>query len=134
MRRLPNNALSSAIYRLLKSRIQDVPITDHVDDSVGLPYIVIGNVTSNETKVKSEKILRCAIELHIFSEYRGKAEVDNIGEAICDVLMDDSTVIDMADDQWVVVDGGIESYETYEEDMYGYGGTLTIKVTVQDTK
>ena len=40
----------------------------------------------------------------------------------------------MAADDWVVVDGGIESYETYEEDLYGYGGTLTIKVTVQDIR
>lgn len=134
MRRLPNNALASAIYQLLSSHIQNIPITDHVDDSAGLPYIVIGNVTSNETKEKAERILRCAIELHIFSDYRGKAEVDSIGETICDILMDDSTVIDMAEDHWDVVDGGIESYETYEEDMYGYGGTLTIKVTVQDTE
>ena len=42
--------------------------------------------------------------------------------------------LDMGADDWVVVDGGIESYETYEEDLYGYGGTLTIKVTVQDIR
>ena len=91
-------------------------------------------MTSNETKVKSEKILRCAVDLHIFSEYRGKAEVDRIGEDICDLLQAQDTTIDMGADDWVVVDGGIESYETYEEDLYGYGGTLTIKVTVQDIR
>ena len=133
MKRFPNNALSSALYTLLSNTLT-VPVTDHVDNEVGLPYVVIGNVTSSETRVKSEKILRCAVELHIFSEYRGKAEVDRIGEAICDTLMDESTTIDMAADHWVVVDGGIESYETYEEDMYGYGATLTIMVTVQDTE
>lgn len=133
MKRFPNNALSSALYTLLSNTLT-VPVTDHVDNEVGLPYVVIGNVTSSETRVKSEKILRCAVELHIFSEYRGKAEVDRIGEAICDTLMDDSTTIDMEADHWVVVDGGIESYETYEEDMYGYGATLTIRVTVQDTE
>lgn len=133
MKRFPNNALSSALYTLLSNTLT-VPVTDHVDNEVGLPYVVIGNVTSSETRVKSEKILRCAVELHIFSEYRGKAEVDRIGEAICDTLMDDSTTIDMEADHWVVVDGGIESYETYEEDLYGYGGTLTIKVTVQDIR
>jgi hypothetical protein len=89
-------------------------------------------VTSNETREKAGKVLRCTLELHIFSDYRGKAEVDSIGETICDILNDDSTIIDMAADHWEVVDGGIDSYETYEEDMYGYGGTLTIKVTVQD--
>lgn len=133
MKRFPNNALSSALYTLLSNTLT-VPVTDHVDNEVGLPYVVIGNVTSSETRVKSEKILRCAVELHIFSEYRGKAEVDRIGEAICDTLMDESTTIDMEADHWVVVDGGIESYETYEEDMYGYGATLTIRVTVQDTE
>jgi len=133
VKRFPNNALSSALYTLLSNTLT-VPVTDHVDNEVGLPYVVIGNVTSSETRVKSEKILRCAVELHIFSEYRGKAEVDRIGEAICDTLMDDSTTIDMEADHWVVVDGGIESYETYEEDMYGYGATLTIRVTVQDTE
>ena len=133
MKRFPNNALSSALYTLLSNTLT-VPVTDHVDNEVGLPYVVIGNVTSSETRVKSEKILRCAVELHVFSEYRGKAEVDRIGEAICDTLMDDSTTIDMEADHWVVVDGGIESYETYEEDMYGYGATLTIRVTVQDTE
>ena len=132
MRRLPNNALASAIYRLLSAHIQNTPITDHVDDSIALPYIVIGNVTSNETREKAGKVLRCTLELHIFSDYRGKAEVDSIGETICDILNDDSTIIDMAADHWEVVDGGIDSYETYEEDMYCYGGTLTIKVTVQD--
>lgn len=132
MRRLPNNALASAIYRLLSAHIQNTPITDHVDDSITLPYIVIGNVTSNETREKAGKVLRCTLELHIFSDYRGKAEVDSIGETICDILNDDSTIIDMAADHWEVVDGGIDGYETYEEDMYGYGGTLTIKVTVQD--
>ena len=133
MRRLPNNALSKALYALLSNNIS-VPVTDHVDDNVGLPYVVIGNVTSNETKVKSEKILRCAVDLHIFSEYRGKSEVDRIGEDICDLLYAQDTIIDMSADDWVVVDGGIESYETYEEDLYGYGGTLTIKVTVQDIR
>ena len=87
MKRFPNNALSKALYALLSNNIS-VPVTDHVDNKVGLPYVVIGNVTSSETRVKSEKILRCAVELHIFSEYRGKAEVDRIGEAICDPLMD----------------------------------------------
>lgn len=132
MKRLPNNALASAIYRLLTAHITDVPITDHVDDDVGLPYVVIGNVTSNEPKEKAQKVLHCAIELHIFSEYRGKAQVDRIGERICDVLNDPNTVIDMSADHWEIVDGGIDTYETYDEDLYGYGGTLTVKVTVQD--
>ncbi len=131
MKRLPNNALSSALYQLLSNALT-VPVTDHVDDEVGLPYVVIGNCTSNETQTKSERLLRCAIDLHIFSEYRGKAEVDRIGESICDCLNSDATVIDMAADGWVIVDGEVDTYETYEEDMYGYGGTLRIKVTVQD--
>lgn len=134
MNRLPNHAIAKAIVKLLRAHMDDIPITDSLDDSVGLPYIVVGDVTTAEDRVKSGKIMESKVQLHIFSDYQGKAEVDSIGERICAVFNAPDTYFDMDADHFSIVNGGIESYETYEEDNYGYDGMMTLALTVQDMK
>lgn len=134
MNRLPNHAIAKAIVRLLRAHLAEIPITDSLDDNVGLPYIVVGDVTTAEDRVKSGRIMESKVQLHIYSDYQGKAEVDAIGEKVCGIFNAPDTAFDMTEDHFRVVNGNIESYETYEEDIYGYDGMMTLALTVQDLK
>lgn len=134
MRRLPNNAVAKALVTLLSAEMPDIPVTDCIDESVSLPYISIGSVMTADDRVKSGTVMSCKIQIHIWSDYEGKSEVDGIAQRIAETLQADDTVIDMSDDDFAIVDGGIESYDTYEEDTYGYNGIINLSLIVEDIK
>lgn len=133
MRRFPNHAITKALVKLISDNT-NITITDHVDDSVILPYVVVGDINTNETDAKDEKVSTSLVQIDIFSDYMGRKELDTIAETIADTLYDDDTVIDMTDDGFQVVDGRIQSFETYEEDQYGYIGTITLEMVIQDLR
>ena len=80
------------------------------------------------------RIVRSIVQIDIYSEYMGRQELDGIAESIADILYNDNTVIDMTADGFQVVDGRIQSFETYEEAQYGYIGTITLEMTIQDLR
>ncbi len=133
MRRFPNHAITKALVALISTN-SDIPITDHVDDDVALPYVVVGDINTSETDAKDEKISTSIVQIDIYSDYMGRSELDGIAEDITDVLYDDNTVIDMSADGFQVIDGRIRSFETYEEEQYGYIGTITLEMVIQDLR
>ncbi len=135
MRRFPNHAITKALVALIRTESeQQLTITDHVDDDVQLPYIVVGDINTSETDAKDEKISTSIVQIDIYSDYMGRQELDSIAEDITDILYDDDTVIDMAADGFRVIDGRIRSFETYEEAQYGYIGTITLEMVIQDLR
>lgn len=133
MRRFPNHAITKALITLIGAST-NITITDHVDDDVALPYVVVGDINTNETDAKDEKVSTSIVQIDIYSDYMGRKELDAIAETIADTLYDDNTVIDMTADGFQVVDGRIQSFETYEEDQYGYVGTITLEMVIQDLR
>ena len=133
MRRFPNHAITKALIALIRDHT-DITITDHVDEDVSLPYVVVGDINTNETDAKDEKVSTSIVQIDIYSEYMGRQELDGIAESIADILYNDNTVIDMTADGFQVVDGRIQSFETYEEAQYGYIGTITLEMTIQDLR
>lgn len=133
MRRFPNHAITKALVALISDN-SEIPITDHVDDQIELPYIVVGDINTNETDTKDETISTSIVQIDIYSDYMGRQELDSIAESVADILYDENTVIDMSADGFQVVDGRIQSYETYEEEQYGYIGTITLEMIVQDLR
>lgn len=131
MIRIPNHALAVALVSLLRGGITDIDVTDHIDESVDLPYISIGNVTTSDDQDKGERIMVCHAQLHIWSTYAGKAQVDQIAERIAAVFNSD-VPLDLTANKFAAVGGRIESYDTYEEDMYGYNGVINLIIYVQD--
>ena len=133
MRRFPNHAITKALVALISDN-SNISITDHVDESVSLPYVVVGDINTNETDAKDEKVSTSIVQIDIYSEYMGRYELDSIAESIADILYDENTVIDMTCDGFQIIDGRVQSYETYEEAQYGYVGTITLEVTIQDLR
>ena len=133
MRRFPNHAITKALVALISAN-SDISITDHVDEDISLPYVVVGDINTNETDSKDEKVSTSIVQIDINSEYMGRQELDTIAESIADILYDDDTVIDMTVDGFQVINGRIQSYETYEEAQYGYVGTITLEMTIQDLR
>ena len=133
MRRFPNHAITKALVALIRDN-SDISITDHVDEDIALPYVVVGDINTNETDTKDETVSTSIVQIDIYSEYMGRSELDSIAESIADILYDKDTVIDMSDDGFQVINGRIQSFETYEEAQYGYVGTITLEMTIQDLR
>ena len=133
MRRFPNHAITKALVALISNN-SDISITDHVDEDVALPYVVVGDINTNETDTKDETVSTSIVQIDIYSDYMGRQELDAIAEDIADILYDNNTVIDMSADGFQVVDGRIQSFETYQEEQYGYIGTITLEIIIQDLR
>lgn len=131
MKRIPNIAITQALVKLLREHL-DVPVTDHLDESSWLPYVSIGAFTCEDDRTKVDDLLKCSIDLHIWSEYAGKAQVNSIAEKIISVL--NTYDIDVSADGFNVFDGKIAQYEAYEEETYGYNGIITLDMSVQNLK
>ena len=131
MRRIPNVAITKALVKLLKEQL-DVPVTDHLDESSPLPYVSIGAFSCEDDRTKVDDLLRCSIDMHIWSEYSGKAQVNAIAENIISIL--NTHDLDVSEDGFLIFDGRIAQYEAYEEEMYGYNGIITLEMSVQNLK
>ena len=72
MRRFPNHAITKALVALISDN-SDISITDHVDEDVALPYVVVGDINTNETDTKDETVSTSIVQIDIYSEYMGEA-------------------------------------------------------------
>lgn len=131
MKRIPNIAITEALVALLRAHL-DVPVTDHVDESSPLPYVSIGAFSCEDDRTKVDDLLKCSIDLHIWSEYAGKAQVNAIAEDIITLLNTED--IDISAAGFAIYDGRIAQYEAYEEETYGYNGIITLEIGVQNLK
>ncbi len=131
MRRFPNHAITTALVKLISENSQ-IRITDHVDADIELPYAVVGDINTSDSETKDERITNSSIQVDIYSDYMGRKEIDTIAEEIAKILQSEETCIDLTKDGFQCVGGDIESFETYEEDAFGYIGTITMHLIIQD--
>ena len=102
MRRLPNNALQKALVKLLTDKLPDVKVYDFVPEAAQIPYVTLGACVTNDISTKTDNLYKVDVQINIWSEYRGKYEINNIAERIAGLLTSADGYIDASADNFAV--------------------------------
>ena len=129
MKRLPNNAAHKALYEFLSSNIE-TPVYDYVPQDAALPFVTLGAVNVEDKSTKSEDMTHVTVQIHLWSDYKGRYEINNLAEEIINLLGNNQ--LDLTDDGFYANAQGVDFYETYPEEESGYNGVLTFEMLVQD--
>lgn len=128
IRRVPIMALQKGLYKLLCAG-QTTPVYDDVPKKAKPPFITIGAITVKPNGSKESSIFDCSVQLHIWSEYRGRSEVNSIMNDVSTVLSGYTMEIE---DNFAIIDQDIDFFEAFEEENYGYHGVVTLVVKIHD--
>lgn len=131
MKRIPLDILSKKMFELL-SQNQTTPVHDDVPEDAPLPYITFGAFTCKDNGTKVNDISDATINIDIWSEYKGKREVNTIANNVIALL--NSTKLDLSEDNFAYIRGSVDFVEAYPEDNGGYHGVITYLVKIQNTK
>lgn len=123
------NALQKGVYSILTTK-QTTPVYDDVPQDAVLPYITIGAFTCKQVGSKTSDITDISLQLHIWSEYSGKAEVNEIANDITAVLT--SWPIDLSNDGFKVMNQDTDMFEAFPEETAGYHGVITFVAKIQN--
>jgi len=89
--------LQAAIYSALSTDANVLGLVagvfDDVPEETAYPFISFGDETSIDSSTKDSQAQEYTVTMHIFSEFRGKAEVKNIMSAVYDVLHDSDMIV-----------------------------------------
>ena len=128
MRRIPMTALQTGLFDLLSAG-QTTPVYDDVPDNAVFPYITIGAFTCKRVPDKTSDIWDATIQIHIWSTYSGKAEVNAVANDVTTVLSSAA----IAAQGFVVISQDVDFFEAFAEEEFGYHGLLTLVVNIQNT-
>ena len=131
MKRLPNNALHKSLIKFLKEK-QPVPVFDYLPEKAALPFITLGNVTVADQSAKVVEETKVMVAIHIWSDYKGRFEVNNIAECIISLLT--SEQLDLSQDDFFVFAQEVTFYETYPEEDSGYNSVISFELYIQNIK
>ena len=129
IRRIPMITLQKGIYSIL-SRYQTTPVYDDVPSDAVLPYITLGAFTDKQTGNKTADIHDISLQIHIWSEYEGKKEVNEIANDITAVLT--SWPLDLSAEGFNVMSQDVDFFEAYPEETAGYHGVITFVAKIQN--
>lgn len=129
IKRIPLTALQKEIYRLLTT-YQTTPVYDDVTEGAELPYITFGAFTCKPNGAKQVDISDISIQLHIWSEYSGKMEVNEIAEDIIAVI--GSYDIELEADSFEAMSQEYDMFEAFPEETTGYHGVITFVAKIQN--
>ena len=129
LRRIPMTALQTGLYELL-SAAQTTPVYDDVPENAACPYITIGAFTCKRLADKTSDIWDASLQLHIWSSYNGKAEVNKIADDITTVLS--SAIPDLSGENFAVLLQEVDFFEAFPEAEFGYHGVITVITTIQN--
>jgi len=127
------NALQKGVYSILmdKQKGDDVfPVYDDVPKDAVFPYVTIGAFTCKQIGNKSADISEISLQLHIWSEYSGKMEVNKVADNITAILT--SWPLDLSDDGFNVGSQDVDFFEAFPEEIQGYHGVVTFVARVQN--
>lgn len=79
-------AVYAAVNAALQSLSPAVPVYDYVPDNFPLPFARVGDGSAVNDDTKVENGHEHSIEIQIYSQHRGTAEVRSIGTAVYDAL------------------------------------------------
>lgn len=128
-KRVPLVAFQTAMYGLLTAG-QTTPVYDNVPAEAILPYITFGGFTAKQSGTKTTNCWDISQQIHIWSEYQGKKEVNEIADDVSTVLS--SVMLDLSATSFKVISQDIDFFEAFEEDDGGYHGVLTYTAKIQD--
>lgn len=131
MKRLPNNAVHKALIRFLK-RYKEFKVYDYVPENVSLPFVTLGNINSENKSTKDKDIVHMSVQIHIWSTYKGRYEINAIAEKIINDLV--SIQLDLSEEDFYSNAQGVEFYESYPEEDNGYNGVINFELLVQNTR
>lgn len=129
IRRIPMNALQRGVYSIL-SQYQTTPVYDDVPENAKLPYITLGAFTCKQTGNKTADICDISLQVHIWSEYEGKKEVNEIANDVTAVLT--SWPIDLSAEGFNMMSQDVDFFEAFPEEVAGYHGVITFTAKIQN--
>lgn len=129
-RRIPMMALTTEVYRVLTTYQDTCPVYDFVPQKSTPPYAVIGEFTYKQDGAKDTDMGAVSLQIHIFSVYAGKAEVNEIAEDLTLVLT--SCPLDLSASNFSVISQDVDMFEAFPDEVQGYHGVLTFVATVQN--
>lgn len=123
------NALQKGVYSILSTK-QTTPIYDDVPEGAELPYVTIGAFTCKSNGAKPTDISDVSLQLHIWSSYSGKMEVNEIANDVTAVLT--SWPIDLSADGFSLTRQDVDFFEAFPENSGGYRGVITFVSRIQN--
>jgi hypothetical protein len=147
IRRIPMNALQKGVFSILATK-QTTPVYDDVPEyqmdaegnplfdeqrnciPIRFPYITLGAFTDKQVGNKTADIHDISQQIHIWSEYEGKKEVNEIANDITAALT--SWPIDLSREGFDVMSQDIDFFEAFPEEKAGYHGVLTLVCKIQN--
>lgn len=131
MKRLPNNAVQKALLLFLRANV-DIPVYDYVPEEAKLPFITLGAINVQDQSTKAEDMTHVSIQIHIWSHYKGRYEINILAEELMQLLTKEQ--LDLGSEGFWALSQSIDFYETYPEEDNGYSGILTFEMTIQNMK
>ena len=129
MRRIPMTALQTGLFNLLSAG-QTTTVYDDVPEEAVMPYITIGAFTCKRVGDKTSDIWDASMQIHIWSDHNGKAEVNAIANDVTTVIS--SAEMDLSADSFNVLSCDVDFFECFPREEFGYHGVVTIVVTIQN--
>jgi hypothetical protein len=128
-------ALQTGVYRLLTDNVitvreHVVKTHDDVPEDAVRPYITLGAFTCKPESNKTVDIFNISQQLHIWSDYNGKAEINEIANDVTNVLT--SIPLDLSIDNFEVIDQDVDFFEAFSEEEGGYHGVITLIAKIQN--
>ncbi len=131
MKRLPNNIVHKALLAFLKREI-GCRVYDFVPEDAVLPFVTLGTINAEDKSTKSEDIIHMTVQIHIWSTYRGRYEINSLAEKIIRAL---SVVqLDLSEEEFYSNAQGVDFYESYPEENSGYNGVITFEMLIQNMR
>lgn len=130
-RRIPMDALQKGVYEILTTHELGVPVYDEVPPDAAMPYITLGAFTCKNTGNKTADISDISLQVHIWSEYAGKTQVNTIANDVTALLT--SWELDLSASGFNVMSQDVDFFEAFPDDGGGYHGVLTLVCRVQNT-
>lgn len=134
IRRIPLDALQQGVYTILTEKQTGddaVPVYDDVPEGAACPYITLGAFTNKFGGSKSTDISDVSLQIHIWSDYSGRAEINRIANDLIAILT--SWSIDLSTEGFSVMEQSVDMFEAFSEETYGYHGVLTLVARIQNT-
>lgn len=123
------NALQKGVFSILTQK-QTTPVYDDVPEEAELPYITLGAFTDKQVGNKTADVHDISQQIHIWSKYEGKTEVNEIANDITAVLT--SWPIGLSEEGFNVMSQDVDFFEAFPEEVAGYHGVVTFTAKIQN--
>lgn len=131
MKRLPNNIVHKVLIAFLQDHL-GCRVYDFVPENAILPFVTLGNINAEDKSTKSDDIIHLTVQIHIWSTYRGRYEINSLAETIINDLS--SHQLDLSEEDFYSNAQGVDFYESYPEDDSGYNGVITFEILIQNMR